>query len=69
MKPEGLNERWEKLYDWQNSLSNFAERREFDYPETRTAIQTAISACCVNNADPATELKRVDAAAERARAR
>ena len=69
VKPEGLNARWEKLYDWQNSLSNFAERREFDYPETRTAIQTAISACCVNNADPATELKRVDAAAERARAR
>lgn len=69
VKPEGLNERWEKLYDWQNSLSTFAERREFDYPETRTAIQTAISACCVNGADPATELKRVDAAAERARAR
>ncbi|GAA3618005.1 hypothetical protein GCM10022236_20330 [Microlunatus ginsengisoli] len=69
VKPEGLNERWNALYDWQNSLSKFAERREFDYPETRTAIQTAISACCVNNADPATELKRVDAAAERARTR
>jgi len=67
VKPSGLNQRWQELYDWQNSLSEFAERREFDYPETRIAIQSAIAAVCVNKADPKTELTRVDAAAERAR--
>ncbi|GAA4457446.1 hypothetical protein GCM10023170_053650 [Phytohabitans houttuyneae] len=67
IRPDGLNAEWEKIYDWHNELGKGAERREFDYIETRKAIETAIAAVCVNNADPKAELQRVDAAAARAR--
>jgi len=67
IRPDGLNAEWEKIYDWHNELGKGAERREFDYIETRKAIETAIAEVCVNNADPKAELQRVDAAAARAR--
>ncbi|GAA1840524.1 ABC transporter substrate-binding protein [Asanoa iriomotensis] len=68
IRPDGLNAEWQKIYDWHNELGKGAERREFAFIETRKAIESAIAAVCVNNADPKAELQRVDAAAKRARA-
>lgn len=65
----GLNAQWTKNFQWQNGLAKHAERREFLYPETRAALQTAIEDVCVNGTDPKTALSRVDDAAARARKR
>jgi ABC-type glycerol-3-phosphate transport system substrate-binding protein len=67
IRPPGLSAQWQQAYDWQNSLAPFAERREFAYAATRTAIQTAIANVCVNGANPKSELAAVDAAAKAAR--
>jgi ABC-type glycerol-3-phosphate transport system substrate-binding protein len=63
----GLSPQWQKNFTWQNAVGRFAERREFLYPETREALQTAIEDVCVNGADPKKSLSRVDDAAARGR--
>ena len=67
LRPDGLNKKWTEIYDWQTSLAGEAEKREFDFSETRAALETAIAAVCVNGSDPKTELARVDVATNRAR--
>ena len=63
----GLSAEWTANNEWVNSLGDVAERREFTYSDTRTAIQDAIQNVCVNGADPAEELAKVDEAAAKAR--
>jgi len=63
----GLSDQWRKNFVWQNAVGKAAERREFLYPDTRAALQTAIEDVCVNGADPKKALSRVDEAAARAR--
>jgi raffinose/stachyose/melibiose transport system substrate-binding protein len=55
------------MLNWHFKVAEFGERREFLFPETRAALQTAIENVIVNNADPGTELAKVDAAAKKAR--
>jgi raffinose/stachyose/melibiose transport system substrate-binding protein len=56
-------------YDWMNSLASVAEPRQFQYAETRTALQDAIGNVCVKGSDPRKELARVQTQVERARRR
>jgi raffinose/stachyose/melibiose transport system substrate-binding protein len=63
------NAGFNKMLNWHYQAAEFGERREFLFPETRAALQTAIEAVAVNNADARTELAKVDAAATAARAK
>ena len=58
---------FQEMVDWHFSISEFGERREMLFPETREALQTAIENVLVNGADAATELASVDEAAAAAR--
>jgi raffinose/stachyose/melibiose transport system substrate-binding protein len=55
------------MLNWHFQVAEAGERREFLFPETREALHTAIENVIVNNADPRTELAKVDAAASKAR--
>jgi hypothetical protein len=61
------NKGFVNMLNWHFAVAEFGERREFLFPETREALQTAIENVIVNNADPRTELTKVDAAAKKAR--
>jgi ABC-type glycerol-3-phosphate transport system substrate-binding protein len=63
----GLTDQWLEISKWVDSLSAVSERREFVFPDTRTALQDAIQNVCVNKSNPASELAKVDAAAKKAR--
>lgn len=58
---------FQEMVDWHFAISEFGERREMLFPETREALQTAIENVLVNDADAATELANVDEAAVAAR--
>jgi hypothetical protein len=61
------NKGFVSMLNWHFEAAEAGERREFLFPETREALQTAIENVIVNNADPRTELAKVDAAASAAR--
>jgi|SoiMethySBSTD1v2_1073268.scaffolds.fasta_scaffold16547_3 raffinose/stachyose/melibiose transport system substrate-binding protein len=61
------NKGFVNMLNWHFAVAEFGERREFLFPETREALQTAIENVIVNNADPRTELAKVDVAAKKAR--
>ena len=68
LKPP-LSAAWKPIYDWQTSLAGFGEKRQFDYDQTRSALQDAIANVCARDGDPKKELAKVDAAAARGRDR
>jgi raffinose/stachyose/melibiose transport system substrate-binding protein len=61
------NKGFNEMLNWHFEVAEVGERREFLFPETRAALQTAIENVIVNNRDPKTELAKVDAAAGKAR--
>jgi ABC-type glycerol-3-phosphate transport system substrate-binding protein len=61
------NPGFNRMLKWHYQVAEFGERREFLFPETRETLQNAIEAVCVNGADPAAELAKVEAAAAAAR--
>ncbi|HET6507990.1 MAG TPA: extracellular solute-binding protein [Baekduia sp.] len=60
---------FQEQYDFMNSLAGVAEPRQFQFTETRTALQDAIANVCVKGADAQSELAKVDTAVQRARRR
>lgn len=63
------NAGFNRMLNWHFQVAEFGERREFLFPETRAALDTAIVSVCVNGADARTELAKVDVAAAAARAK
>ena len=61
------NAEFNAMLDWHFAVADHGERREFLFPETREALDTAIEAVVVTGADPETELAFVDDAASEAR--
>lgn len=63
------NPGFNRMLDWHFQMAEYGERREFLFPETRAALDTAITSVCINGADARTELAKVEAAASAARAK
>jgi raffinose/stachyose/melibiose transport system substrate-binding protein len=61
----GFNE----MLNWHFQVAEYGERREFLFPETRAALDTAIQNVLVNGKDARTELAEVEKAASAARAK
>jgi raffinose/stachyose/melibiose transport system substrate-binding protein len=63
------NSVFNRMLDWHFKLAEYGERREFLFPETRAALDTAIQNVCVNGANARSELANVEKAAAAARAK
>jgi ABC-type glycerol-3-phosphate transport system substrate-binding protein len=63
------NPGFNRMLDWHFKVAEYGERREFLFPETRAALDTAIQNVLVNGKDARTELANVEKAASAARAK